>query len=162
MKKLFELSALVSMVLLSSETFSQELNLSLSVEDVQPELTANYTAVNAVNGASIDAVIITATKRPRTRKAQPHRPSQSPSPCRTSASGVILSADIAITTASSDFALTSGGAFSQTVSVGVTLAVYDPDYREYIYSIVTLTACLTYSPRLKAGDSSIFNTASLL
>ena len=62
MKKLFALSALVLVVLLSSAAFSEELNLSLSVEDVQPELTANYTAVNAVKGESIDAVIITATK----------------------------------------------------------------------------------------------------
>ena len=217
MKKLFALSALVSMVLLSSEAFSEELNLSLSVEDVQPELTANYTAVNAVKGASIDAVIITATKGANltwsvapalisgltsrisgdrfvisgapaggtkgthahtitaantkgsatqtititvsgqdvsedliasdgTYSGTPESPvtftdslgrsvTHTATVFTNSADGVILSADIAITTASSDFALTSGGLFSQTVSVDVTLAVYDSDYSEYIYSM---------------------------
>ena len=37
--------------------------MSLSVEDVQRELTANYTTVNALKGASINTIIIiTATK----------------------------------------------------------------------------------------------------
>ncbi len=62
MKKLFALAALMCTVFLPSEAFSEELKLSLTVEDVQPELTANYTAVNAQKGVSIDAVIITATK----------------------------------------------------------------------------------------------------
>ena len=217
MKKLFALSALVCMVLLSSEASSEELNLSLSVDDVQPELTANHTTVNALKGASIDAVIITATKGANltwsvtpalisglasrisgdrfviygapangtkgthshtitaknskgsaaqtititvsgqnvsedliasdgTYSGTPESPltftdslgrsvTHTATVFTNSAGGVILSADIAITTASSDFALTSGGLFSQTVSVDVALAVYDSDYDEYIYSM---------------------------
>ena len=218
MKKLFVLTALVCTLPLTCEAFGgEQLKLSLTVEDVQPELQANYTAINAVKGASIDAVIITATKGSNltwgmtpsliaglashvdgssyvisgvpangTKGVHTYRitaanskgtvsqditinvsgqnvsddliasdgtysgtpgaavtgtDSEGRSVTETStvftnsAGELILSADIAITTASSDFAVMSGDLFSQTVSVDVTLAVFDDDYNEYFYSM---------------------------
>ena len=218
MKKLFAIIILLACInFSSSDLFGEELKLSLNVPDIAPELEANVTSINALKGASIDTIIITATKGNNlTWSVNPllfsglthqvngnkyvingvpstgtkgshsyritasnskgtatkditinvtgqnvsedlisddgtfHGTSEAPvtsineigqsvtnkTTLFKNASGdLIFSADVAIITASTDFAITSGDLFSQIVSVDVNLAIFDEDYDEYYYSM---------------------------